>query len=282
MKKIITLILLCSVILPEINAQDIADVNVKARFERSKSIYFAVGPSFVQGALGDYGIGTSFETGFMKRLNKVMSIGAGLSYMGFKYDAGKTFPNYYDTQDDQTIKLTLQGGNVSLLSAGFNFKLNLIPVSDNTKFSVYGIATPFVSYYTRGEVSGKGDFYNYDSISNDYTSYARTDTWSKDDGFPVLRKVSKLTGGIYLGFGVEFFPAKTISGFIQATYGYTLPISFVSTSSYLNDGDIYTYNKVKYYSDNTTKSASYFNSQFPMVNKGFTAVSLKVGMAFNF
>ena len=207
MKKAISIIFLFGIMIPEIYAQDIADVGVKSRFEKSRGIYLAGGPAFVQGALGDYSNGLGIETGFMKRLNKVMSIGAGLSYLSFNYDSKKTHPDYYNPDAEQTVKLSLGGGDVSLLSAGFNFKLNLIPVSDHTTFSVYGIGTPFVSYYSRGEVSGNGALYNYNATSGKYDIFVKNDPWTKAD-FPVLKSESKITGGVYLGRYSRMLPVQ--------------------------------------------------------------------------
>lgn len=284
MKKVILLISFSSIFFLNLQAQDIADVGVKSRFEKSKGIYFAGGLGLVQGALGDYSTGVSFETGFMKRLNKVMSIGAGISYLSFNYDKDKTYPYYYNPNTDEIIILSLKGGDVSLLSAGFNFKLSIIPVSDNTVFSIYGIATPFVSFYTRSEVTGNGDIYAYNATSDAYDDFQSSDTWTKDDGFPVLKQESKVTGGAYLGVGMELFPAKTISGFLQATYGYTLPITFVNTRSFLHDADIYNGDSTgrNYYGDDSTTKISYYNDQFPIVKKGFTALSIKLGISINF
>lgn len=282
MKKAISIIFLCGTIISQVTAQDIADVGVKSRFEKSKGIYLAGGVGIVQGALGDYSSGLTFETGFMKRLNKVMSIGAGISYMSFKYDKAKTYPYYYNPSTDDIIILSLQGGDVSLLSAGFNFKLNFIPVSDNTVFSIYGIATPFVSYSTRGEISGMGQFY-YQSTPGNYDVHDFDDNWNKDD-FPILKQESKVTGGAYLGVGMELFPAKAVSGFLQATYGYTLPITYVNTKDYLHSEDIYNGDSTgrNYYGDDSTTKISYYNDQFPIVKKGFTALSIKLGISFNF
>lgn len=283
MKKFILVILGCLAFLPAVNAQpEVSTVDVKARFARSNSFTLSAGPAFVQGALGDYSTGLSFQGGYMKRMNKLLSLGLNLSYLGFAYDAEKTYKYYYNDLVFVTSELTLTGGDVELLSLGLNIKINLIPVSDDTKFSVYGIATPFVSSVTRGEVSGSALQYTDDNNDLIYDDYFNTDDWDAST-FPTLAEESTITGGIYLGFGIEFLPVQPVSFFAQASYGYTFPITFVSTSSFLHDTDKrYDANDRLYYRDNNTRDQSYYNSEFPIIEEGFSALSICLGVSFNF
>src|SRR5690349_19861354 len=92
-------------------AQDEGSVVVKERFERDKTIYFSLGPSVTLGKnLGDYSAGFNFEAGFLKRTNRLLSVGANFSYLQFNYDKEKTYPYYYDQPNDLAIILDFNGG----------------------------------------------------------------------------------------------------------------------------------------------------------------------------
>jgi len=259
--------------------QDEGTVKAKQRFERDNTIFFSVGPSFVIGKnLGDYSTGLAFEAGYLKRRNKILSLGASLSYLSYNYDRAKTYPNYYDEDNDFTLEITNTGGDISLLSLGANIKVNLIPVGDNTKFTVYGIVHPFVSMVSRSAISETAILYvdeNQDGVYNESSGQV---TYDGSD-YDALKSNSKFTGGAYLGFGVELFPSNQFSFFAQATFSYTLPVSYLSTKSYLHDEDRYQDANGKIYYDAYT---TVYQNEFPIIKKGFTGASLRVGLAYNF
>ena len=163
-----------------------------------------------------------------------------------------------------------------ILSLAVNLKINFIPITDHTKFSVYGFAKPFVSSARRGEVSGKGERYVYEAyedVANEQLYFdTDDDTWYADGNldewgptaFPALKKESKVSGGIFVGPGVEFMPAGKVSFFGQVSFGYTFPISYVSTESF------------------SKTVASYTDDKFPIVEKGFPSVTLQFGASVNF
>jgi hypothetical protein len=146
-------------------SQDEGVAVAQARVERSKSVYIATGPALTLGKnLGDYSNGFGFEGGFLKRLNKVFSIGSSISYLSFKYDKFKTYPYYYFYDSDTDIYIVAdysqEGGDINLLSLGCDLKLNFIPVGDNTPVSIYGLAKPFISRVSRKEFSARLDLYS--------------------------------------------------------------------------------------------------------------------------
>jgi hypothetical protein len=178
--------------------------------------------------------------------------------------------------------LALEGGDISLISLALNIKLNFIPITDNTKFSVYGFAKPFIAVAQRKAVTGSGTRFVWESYeerngtaseADDVLYYYQGDeTWYPDgyvetwdsESYPVLAKENSVTGGVFLGPGIEVIPSKAVSFYLQAAFGYTFPVSFVGTKSY--DDSI----------------SSYLNEEFPMVKKGFPSVNLQVGVSFNF
>lgn len=292
-------------------AQDEGVIKKRERIDRSKGIFIGLGPSFTLGKnIGDYSVGFNIEAGFQKRLNRVLSIGPSISYLNFKYDPEITnaergayyghgdipidwYSNTYDYWSDKypgtagqtydyAFVLALDGGDISLISLALNLKLNFIPITDNTKFSVYGFAKPFISIAQRKAVTGSGERFVWESYEDRKGTsseaddvlyyYQGDDQWHRDgymetwdsEGFPVLAKESSVTGGVFIGPGIEIMPSRAVSFYLQAAFGYTFPVSYVSTKSY--DDSI----------------SSYVNDEFPMVKKGFPSVNLQLGVSFNF
>lgn len=289
-------------------AQDEGVISKRERIDRSKGIFLGLGPSVTFGKnIGDYTLGFNVEAGFVKRVNRVLSIGPSISYLNFQYDPEATndergtyygqgdipidWYSSYDTWNekypsnrvyDYKYALTLNGGDLSLISLALNLKLNFIPITDNTRFSVYGFAKPFIAIANRKAVTGSGvrsvwesyeDLNGTANESDDFLYYFQGDnTWYEDgyeetwdsEGYPVLAKENSVTGGIFVGPGIEFIPANPLSFYLQVGFGYTFPVSYVSTESYDDSID------------------SYIHPEFPMVKKGFTSMNIQVGVSFNF
>jgi hypothetical protein len=250
--------------------QDEGSVIKRERIERDKSIFVGAGMSIVGGSnFGDYSNGINFEAGFTKRLNRVLSIGGSLSYLKFAYDpsileqtpVGKDIPNYI--YYDKTITdlnnvndiwlLSIKGGDVSMISLAGNIKLNFVPVKDNSVVSVYGFAKPFVSMASVSKATGKLEAYQY------------TTDWFENPSEDLVGDYedNSFTGGIFIGPGIEFFPAKKVSFFAQASFGYTFPIKVISTRSYGND----------IYTDVV--------DDFPLKASSFTSINFAAGVSFN-
>lgn len=297
MKKSICLagcLLLCAYMLM---AQDEGVIKKRERIDRSKSIFIGGGGSFtLDKNIGDYSAGFNVEAGFVKRLNRILSIGPSLSYLSFKYDPEQTgFNNifvggpYYDAQSDiyyhQGLYFDLSGGKLSLISLALNLKLNFIPVKDNSKVSVYAFAKPFITMATRQEVKGRGILLeNYGDVEStaDWQNKIDEFDWRAGSAYveqtygievsDKLKKQNQVTGGIFIGPGVEFFPAGKISGFIQASIGYTFPVSYISTKAYENSENYG--NDLDVFLDNI--------EDYPITKKGFPSVNLQLGVSFNF
>jgi hypothetical protein len=176
-----------------------------------------------------------------------------------------------------------KGGDIQLTSLGATLKFNLIPVRNDSKISVYVMARPFGSYVNREEIIADGLYiHNYGDPSSESdwnNAYREQFLWKAESdqiytqyGYEVsedLRKKSTITGGIFLGGGIEFFPAKVISGFLQISAGYTAPISYINTSHYNIDNDL-------------EKLLDKGIESYPVIKKGFTSVNIQLGVAFNF
>jgi hypothetical protein len=307
MKRIVCFgFLLCSAY--AITAQDEGVISKRERIERSKGIFIGGGGSATFGDnIGDYSLGFNIEGGYVKRLNRVLSVGPSISYQRFDYDPEQTKTEYtgkgdipidwysqYDTWGekypitennvyDYRYLLSLEGGDISLISLALNIKFNFIPITDDTKVSVYGFAKPFIAMSSRDAVTGSGVREVWESYedrngtltneSDDILFYYQGDKkWYPDgykenwdsEGYPALEKETSVTGGIFIGPGVEFVPANAISFYFQAAIGYTFPVSYISTASY----------------DNTVNS--YIDDEFPIVKEGFPSLNLQFGLSYNF
>ncbi|HEX5167984.1 MAG TPA: hypothetical protein VFW11_02340 [Cyclobacteriaceae bacterium] len=281
-------------------AQDEGSIVKKERIDLDKGIFIGGGPSFTLGKnIGDYSTGLNIEAGYTKRVNRILSIGPSLSYISFKYDPQETGDNnvFLDRQQeyyDQTYNLywrpgmyvDFHGGDMSLLSAAFNLKLNFIPIRDDSKVSLYAFAKPFITYAKRTEVKGDSYVFRvYDIDGNeDYTAEeavtsieetgsvlvpweAGDPTWASQ-GLVIsddLKEDTRLTGGIFVGPGIEILPAKNVSFFAQVAIGYTFPVSFISTEKYDNTDDL---NEV--------------DPSYPVTEEGFPSINLQFGVSFNF
>lgn len=281
-------------------AQDEGSLVKKERIDLDKGIFIGAGPSFTLGEnIGDYSTGFNIEAGFLKRVNRVFSIGPSISYISFKYDPQETGDNnvfldfqneYYNANYDLYYRpgmyVDFSGGDLSLLSIAFNLKLNFIPIRDDSKISLYAFAKPFISFSKRTEVKGDSYIFNAYDINDDevYTEeeivtsiesegivaeipwVAGDPTWESigvtisDD----LKEDSRVTGGIFIGPGIEILPTKNVSFFAQVAIGYTFPVSFISTENY-DENDL---NEV--------------SESYPIIEEGFPSINLQFGISFNF
>lgn len=294
MKKTICLLVAFSAFVISISAQDEGNITKRDRINLDKGIFLGIGPSFTLGKnIGDYSTGLNVELGYMSRLNRVISVGGSISYMSFKYDPEKTGVNnsfisdetisdgYYDNW--LAMYVDFKGGDMNLVSLAANLKFNLVPVMDNSTISVYAFAKPFLTMASRTAVKGTAylfwvpdyDFngvYSEDEIIDGAYSAVQVPweagdpTWEAE-GITIsdkLNKDSRITGGIFVGPGIEIFPAKNVSFYAQAAFGYTFPVSFVSTKKY--EGN----------------SLDSMDEEFPVIEQGFPSVNLQFGISFNF
>jgi hypothetical protein len=248
-------------------AQDEGKIERQKRITRDKGIYVGGGPSFTLGNnIGDYSAGFNLEAGFWKRLNSVISIGASMSYIHFRYDPEKTTDDlgqaYLEYNEDgywDGLIVKFEGGNLNLISWSFAGRINFIPVHDDTKFSVYGLVKPFVSMSSLSKITATVDYYKNTTANRSPSEWDYITTRSGEVG-----SETNFTGGIFVGPGMELHPAGKLSFFAQAAFGYTFPISFISTEPY----------------DNTLED--FEDEDFPLTRKGFPSVNISAGVSYNF
>lgn len=264
-----------------LHAQDEGTIVKRERIERDKNIFVGGGVSLINDAnLKEYSTGFNFEGGFSKRLNRILSIGASFSYLSFAYNTpaspkqspvfGKYPDNFYSgfqnfpqqslTDVHTGYLISFNNTNLSFLSLAMDIKVNFVPVKENSVISIYGFAKPFVSYSKHSDITIGLE--RYADLNN-------TNTWTFDQSISLVVPVDgQVTGGIFLGPGIEISPTKPISFFIQASFGYTLSSDFISTKSY------------------PTRDIHYFvdpvvDANWPSKSTGFSSINFSGGILIN-
>jgi hypothetical protein len=268
-------------ILFSLQAQDEGTIVKRERIERNKNIFVGGGISLINDSnLKEYSTGFNFEGGFSKRLNRILSLGASISYLNFSYNTPATarqtpvfgrypdnfytgfqnFPqqNLSDVHMGYLVKFN--NTNLRFISLAVDVKVNFVPVKENSIISIYGFAKPFISYSKHSDVTVGLD--SYSDVNN-------TNTWTFGQSASVVAPIDgQVTGGIFLGPGIEINPTKPISFFVQASFGYTLSSEFISTKSY------------------PTRSINYFvdpiiDPNWPAKSTGFSSINFSGGVLLN-
>jgi hypothetical protein len=277
MKRILSVSFISYIIVFNLSAQDEGKIVKRERIERDKGIFAGGGISLINDSyLKEYSTGVNFEGGYSKRLNRILSIGGSISYLSFAYDPkaysqplvnGNPVDNFYSGYNANGAHVgfiaNLNNSKLTFISLSANVKVNFVPIKENTVISFYAFAKPFVS-------SAKHDDGNYSFIpfqdlndTNNWSVIQVTDPLVKAQLSGIAKGESKFTGGIFLGPGIEINPTKSISFFLQASFGYTFASDFISTKSYPRDLTVLD------------------DSKFPLKTIGFTTINFAGGISFN-
>jgi len=259
-------------------SQDEGAITKKGWVLKEKSVYLSGGPAFRFGNnSSDYSGGLNLEGGYLKRINRSLSIGPALSYTKFNYDEtiSDSFGDeeaegnnvFYDDPNYEARVVYIEGGDLSLIALGFNVKANFIPLSETKQFSFYGIAKPFVLLSKRTEITASVEHWFYNTIPPDdpenwtfsgppeFLSSEEQASWAADTEF---------SGGINLGVGAEFVLPSGVSFFLQGAINLTLPITHINTSEFPNTYD------------------GFYDPDYPLVKKGFSSLNVSIGVAYSF
>ena len=265
-------------------AQEEGTVTKKERIVNGKSIYLLVGPTFRFNNKSDYSGGLNLEAGFLKRLNRITSVGASIGYtkLNFSHSLSNSFYNedaignnaFIEDGGYEVYVDTLKGGNLNFLSVGLDLKFEFIPFSEARKLSAYGIIKPFLLVSGRSAVSALTRIFY--SNTNPMILPFNEDNWSGGDllgnfnsessGREHWASSTEISGGVGLGIGLDYSVKSNIKIFMQSTLKFTLPITHIKTNSFLplrtNDG--------------------YNNKDYPFVKEGFSTINLAVGVSYYF
>lgn len=267
-------------------AQEEGTITKKERIVNGKSIYLLAGPSFRFNNKSDYSGGLNLEAGFLKRLNRITSVGASLNYSKFRYD--QSLSNSFENADAignnafqedggyEVYVVAMEGGDLNFVSVGLDFKFEFIPFKEERKLSAYGIIKPFLLVSNRSEVSASTKIYYVDSVPYKlpYNSDPNNN-WSGGDSFESINadtpgyerwaSATEFTGGVGLGIGLDYSLKSNIKIFMQSTLKFTLPITHIKTNAFppsRNDG--------------------YYHPEYPFVKEGFSTINLAIGVSYYF
>jgi len=269
--------------------QEEAVIAVQARLERSNSFHFNLGAATSLGQ-NNYEGGTFVGLGYQKRINRILSAGAVISYATYLSDYndfmtgmyrdsnwgtdpdGGAFkvPNnfYYTPSQAQYLLVNISGGDIRQFSLGLVAKINFVPIKSNTVASVYALAAPSLVISNLEEVQSNINFFDHPTV-DDYDQV-------NNQSFTLAESQSKTTGGINIGLGVEFFPTNLFSFYIQTGVGYTFPVPFVDTS-------LYGKHTLTVESYNPFDKVPPLPKNFPLSDdKGFTTLNFQLGLTYNF
>lgn len=280
--------LLLATLVTTVFGQEESVIAVQARIEKSNSFHFNLG---IASSLGqnNYQGGTLVGLGYQKRINRVLSAGASLSYATYRSDyndfmtgrykdpnwgqvetGGFEVPKnfYYTESQAQYLLVNLSGGDITQFAFGVVAKFNFVPIKSNTIASAYALAAPSLVISNLEKVESNINFFDHPSE----VEYLQANNAS----FVLAESQSKTTGGINIGFGVEFFPTNLFSFYIQTGVGYTFPVPFVDTSLY-EDHIL----DVEFY--NEFDKVPPLPKNFPLSDdKGFTTLNFQLGLTYNF
>lgn len=267
-------------------SQEEGTVTKKERIAKGKSFYLLGGPSFRFNNKSDYSGGLNLEAGFLKRLNRITSVGASIGYTKFNFDQSlsNSFGNvdaignnaFLEDGGYEVYVVYMEGGNLNFLSIGLDFKFEFIPFSEERKLSVFGLIKPFLLVSSRSAVSASTEIaypaivpyklpYNsdannswdvgnpFENINADTPGYER---WAAD---------TEISGGVGLGVGFDYSLKSNLKIFMQSTLKFTLPITYIKTNGFppfRDDG--------------------YNNKDYPFVKEGFSTINLAVGVSYYF
>ncbi len=264
-------------------SQEEGAVSKRERIAKGKSIYLLGGPSFRFNNKSDYSGGFNLEAGFLKRLNRITSVGASLTFTKFNFD--QSLSNSFDYPDAignnvfqedggyETYVVFMKGGNLNLFSGGLDFKFEFIPFNEERKISVFGLVKPFFLVSSRSAVSASTELWYSNTIP--FTLPYDPDNWSGGDPYenlssdtPGLERWAadtEFSGGVGLGIGLDYSLKSNLKIFMQSTVKFTLPITHIKTNAFppsRNDG--------------------YYHPDYPFVKEGFSTINIAMGISYYF
>lgn len=260
-------------------SQEEGTLTKKARVTKGKSFYFMAGPSFQVGKnKGDYSGGLNLETGFLMRLNRILSIGPSISFTKFDYD--ESISDSFGDEDAEgnnifidayEIKIVyMEGGDLKFFSLGFDVKVDFIPGAENKRFIAYGFTKPFLLLSSRSEVSATVEPWYMDALGDPqslwyYTGPPDEFLNSDSDGLERWGADTEFSGGLNIGIGAEYALPSGVAFFLNTTIGLMLPITYINTSEF--EQSILT---------------GYYHPDYPFVKKGLTTFNILAGVAYRF
>lgn len=252
----------------------------KERITNGECFYLLGGSSFRFNNKSDYSGGLNLEAGFLKRLNRITSVGASITFSKFSFDQSlsNSFGNpdaignniFQEDGGYEVYVVFMDGGNLNLFSGGFDLKFEFIPFNEERKFSAFGLIKPFFLVSKRSDVSASTELWFANTIPfDDPANWSGGDPYenlsSETPGLERWAADTEFCGGVGLGMGLDYSLKSNIKIFIQSTVKFTLPITYIKTNEFppsRNDG--------------------YYHPDYPFVKEGFSTINLSIGVSYYF
>lgn len=268
-------------------SQDEGLIERKTRFERPRSIGVQIGPLFRLGK-ADYSGGYSISATYTSRVNRILSIGPAIAFSRFAFQPSLTnsfeksdvkgnniFQNDVANDPDDTMYrlfvVTLRGGNLNQLSAGLNFKLDLVPFKSDQKISWSIGVQPFLLSSNRSEVSATTQIFYSDNID----PLDAPEEWDPSGIFEEINSTSpgradwssktEVSGGTLITAGVELALPGNWKLQIFPTLRYTFPITHIKTATFP-----------------ALESRGLTSSRFPFAKESLTTIGVVTAISYHF
>lgn len=268
--------------------QDEGAIIKKERFEFGKSLFFMAGPEFHFGKKADYTSGYTLKAGYIKRVNRIITLGPVLGFSRFAFqpsyansykngnEKGNNIFQVNDENDDlflyYVFVVNMRGGNLNQFNLGLNTRINFMPYNADKKVSVYGIVEPFLLVSNRSKVTATTDVWSVQNFPfedpKEWDSDSRElyEELSPDSpGRSHWANKTEFAGGINVGLGIEISLPTNWKMYVQPALRYTLPITHINTAKYP-----------------ALSVEGYKNPKYPFSKESFSTLGILLGIAHNF
>ncbi len=268
--------------------QDEGALIKKERFEFGKSLFFMAGPEFHFGKKADYTGGYTLKAGYVKRVNRIITLGPVLGFSRFAFqpsysnsykNGNEKGNNIFQVNDEDdalflyyVFVVNMRGGNLNQFNLGLNTRINFIPYEADKKVSVYGMIEPFLLVSNRSKVTATTDVWSvqdfpfedpkeWDPDSKELYEELGPNSPSRSH----WANKTELTGGINVGLGIEISLPTHWKLYVQPALRYTLPITHINTTRYP-----------------ALSVEGYKNPKYPFAKESFSSIGILFGIAHNF
>lgn len=267
-------------------SQDEGTIVKKERIVKGKSIYLLAGPSFRFNNKSDYSGGLNLEAGFLKRLNRITSVGGSLNFSKFSFDQplSNSFENekaignnaFLEDGGYEVYVVRMSGGNLNFISVGLDIKFEFIPFSESRKLSAFGLIKPFMLISTRSDISASTEIrypdivpyklpYNSDPNNNWSGGDPFEDISSNSPGREQWAAATEFSGGLGVGVGLDYSVKSNLKIFMQSIVKFSLPITHIKTGAFPG-----------------SREDGYYNPDYPLVKEGFSTLNISLGVSYYF
>jgi hypothetical protein len=241
------LIILCAALLSyNAVAQNVGDVKTVERIT-DKNVMFLDGGLTLREAEKEQSNGITIEFGYMRRFNKIFSVGPVISYSNYYFDSYYFGDGVYGDVQEDYFDLTINNDPVlSVWSFGAALRAS-VPTPRRIPVTLFGYVAPsFVA----------GKTHDLEGTQNNWTFNAGTQEYDLASVSPWTLEENKSTSiAMHLGGGLEIFPGRKFSVMVLMTRFIAFNLDHIDIAEFHEEhGDDAVLTKNWPYSDYTFKS----------------------------